>query len=104
MQSAILPVVRERLVARVDDRAVELHPLIDVVHDVIGALADLEIDARIALRDLEIEGERVRLPHPARAGEKLPRGEKGEQRPEDRRRELRLAFHEVVLVTTEGRA
>ena len=66
MQPAILAVIRQRLVARVDDRAVELHPLIDVVHDVIGTLADLEIDARFLLRKLEIERERVRLPHPAR--------------------------------------
>ena len=46
MQPAIFAVVGERLVARVDDGAVELHPLVDVVDDVIGALADLEIDAR----------------------------------------------------------
>ena len=50
MQPPIFAVVRERLVARIDDRAVELHPLIDVVDDVIGPLAELEIDRGRALR------------------------------------------------------
>ena len=48
MQAAILAIVGQRLVARVDDRAVELHPLVDVVDDVIGALADLEIGPALA--------------------------------------------------------
>ena len=104
MQPAIFPIIRERLVARVDDRAVELHPLVDVVHDVIGALADLEIDVRLRLRELEVERQRVRLPHPAGAGENLARGEEGEQRAEHRRSELRLALHQVILVAAEGRA
>ena len=104
VQPAIFPIICERLIARVDDRTIELHPLIDVVHDVIGALADLKIDARFALRNFEIKRERVRLPHSARAGENLPRGEEREQRPKDGRRELRLALHEVVLVTTKRRA
>ena len=79
MQPAILPIIRQRLVPRVDDRAVKLHPLIDVVHDVIGALTDLEINLRFLLRKLEIERERICLTDPARAGENLARGEEGEQ-------------------------
>ncbi len=104
MEPAVFPVIGQRLVARVDDGAIELHPLVDVVHDVVGALAELEIDVDLRLRELEIERERVRLPHPARAGENLARGEKGEQRAEHGRRELRLAFHQIILVAAKGRA
>ena len=44
MEPAIFPVISQRLIARVDDRAVELHPLVNVVDDMIGPLAELEID------------------------------------------------------------
>ena len=47
MQPPIFAIIGQRLVARIDDGAIELHPLVDVVHDVIGALADLEIDLRL---------------------------------------------------------
>ena len=46
MEPAILSVIGQRLVARIDDGAVELHPLVNVVDDVIGALAELKIDLR----------------------------------------------------------
>ena len=104
MQPAKFPVVSQRLIARVDDRAIELHPLINVVHDVIGPLAELEIDRLIARRQLELEGEGMGLPDPARAGENLARRKETEQRAERRGRELRLSFHQVILVTTKGRA
>jgi hypothetical protein len=48
---------------------------------------------RFLRRRLEIEGERVGLPHPSRAGEYLSRGEKSKQRAEYRWCELRLALH-----------
>ena len=104
MEPAIFSIIGQRLVARVDDGAIELHPLVDVVHDVIGALAELKIDRRFRLRRFEIERERIRLPDPARAGENLSRGEKGEQGAEHRRRELRLALHQIILVATKRRA
>ena len=47
MQPPIFAIIGQRLVARVDDGAIELHPLIDVVDDVIGALAQLKIDRRL---------------------------------------------------------
>src|SRR5205814_7990576 len=43
MQSPIFPVIGQRLVAGVNNGAIELHPLINVVDDVIGALAQLKI-------------------------------------------------------------
>ena len=47
MKPAIFSVIGQRLIPRVDDRAIELHPLIDVVHDVIGPLAKLKMDLRL---------------------------------------------------------
>ena len=104
MKPAIFPVIGQRFVARVDDRAIELHPLVDVVHDVIGALAELEIDRRFRCGGFEIKRERIGLADAARAGKNLARGEKREQRAESRGRELHLALHQVILVAAEGRA
>src|SRR5437762_10414961 len=101
MEPAIFSVIGERLIARVDDGAIELHPLVNVVHDVIGALAQLEIDVDLRLWELEIERQRVRLPDPARARENLSRGEKREQGAENRRRKLRLALHQIIFVAAE---
>ena len=83
MEPPVFSIIGQRFVARVDDGAIELHPLVDVVHDVVGALAELEIDRGPRLRELEIERERVRLPDAAGAGENLPRGEESEQGAED---------------------
>ena len=44
MEPAIFSVIGQGLVARIDDGAIKLHPLINVVHDVIGALTELKID------------------------------------------------------------
>ena len=104
MQPPIFPIIGQRLVARIDDGAIELHPLVNVVDDVIGALAELEIDLALRLRRLEIERQRIRLPDAPRAGENLARREKGQQGSENRRRELRLASHQIILVATERRA
>ncbi len=103
VQTPVFTVVREGFVARVDDGAVELHPLVDVVDDVVGALADLEVHRRVRARHLEIKRQRVRLPDPARAGENLPRGQEREQRPQTLLGELRLALHQIILVAAEGR-
>src|SRR5205085_11561582 len=86
------------------DGAIELHPLVNVVDDVIGALAELEIDLDLGLGQLEIERERVRLSDSPGAGENLAGSEKCEQRAENGRRELRLAFHQIILVATKGGA
>src|SRR5258708_3397679 len=98
MKSPILSVIGQRLIPGVDDGAIELHPLIDVVHDVIGALAKLKIDLRFRLRRLKIERERIGLPDAPRAGKYLPRRQKSKQPSEDWRRELRLPFHQIILV------
>src|SRR5438270_12746560 len=73
MEPPVFAIIGQRFVARVDDGAIELHPLIDVVDNVVGALAELKRDRRLRLRRLEIERERVGLPYSAGAGENLPR-------------------------------
>ena len=104
VEPPIFPVIGQRLVARVDDRAIELHPLVNVVHDVIGPLAELEIDRFFRRRHIEIEGEGIGLADPARAGENLPGGEKSEQRAESRGGKLGLALHQIIFVAAESRA
>ena len=71
MQPPIFPVIGQRLVARIDYSAIELHPLINVVDDVISPLAQLKIDLALRLRRLEIERQRVRLSDASRAGKNL---------------------------------
>src|SRR5437588_12666670 len=100
MQSPIFPVIGQRLVAGVDNGAIELHPLINVVDDVIGALAQLEIHLARWLGRLEIERERIRLSNASRAGEDLPGGKKSQQRSKNRRSELGSAPHQIILVPT----
>src|SRR3989440_9250519 len=101
MQSPIFPVVGQRLVARVNDGTIELYPLINVVDDVIGALAELKIHLALRLRRLEIERQRIRLSNASRAGKDLARRQKSQQGSENRRCELRLAPHQIIFVATE---
>ena len=70
----------------------------------IGALAELKIHVHLGLRKLKVECERIRLPHPTRAGENLTGREKSQQCAEHRRGELGFPFHEIILVAAEGRA
>src|SRR5690349_19215404 len=104
MKAAIFPIIRQRLIARVDDRAVELHPLVNVVHDVVGSLAELELNRLFRRRHLEIEGEGISLADPTGAGENLAGGQEGKKRAERRRGELRLALHQIIFVATKGGA
>src|SRR5205823_10227294 len=101
MKSPIFPVIGQRLVAGVNNGAIELHPLINVVDDVIGALAQLEIHLALWLGRLEIERQRIRLSNASRAGEDLPGCQKSQQRSKNRRSELGLASHEIILVATK---
>ena len=73
MQPAIFSVISKGFVARVDDGAIKLYPLINVVHNVIGALTELKIDLGLRLRRLEIECEWIRLSDSAGASKDLPR-------------------------------
>src|SRR5215468_7516605 len=98
MQPPIFPVIGQRLVARIDDGAIELHPLIDVIDDVIGALAQLKVDLALRLRRLEVERQRVRLADPSRTGKDLARGQKSQQRSQYWRSKLRFAPHQIILV------
>src|SRR5213080_5526196 len=104
MQPAIFSVISQRFVARVDNGAIELHPLINVVHNVIGALTELKIDLGLRSRRLEIEREWIRLTDAPRASEDLTRRQESQQRSEDRGRELRLPFHQIMLVAAKCRS
>ena len=104
MEPPIFSIIGQWLVACVDDGAIELHPLIDVVHDMIGTLAKLKIDLGLRLRRLEIERERIGLTDAAGAGKDLPGRQKSKQRSKNRWRELRLALHQIILMTTKRRA
>ena len=73
MKPAIFSVISQRLIARVDDGAIKLHPLIDIVHNVIGALAELKAYLRLWLGRLKIERERIRLADATGSGKDLPR-------------------------------
>ena len=97
------PVIRQRFVARVDDRAVELHPLVNVVHDVIRALADLKRDRLLRFHFIERKQRRIRLSHTPRSSENLPRRQKRKQRPNDGRVKLHLAPHQIVFVAAKRR-
>src|SRR5437667_9782470 len=55
MEPPIFAVIGQRLIARVDDGAVELHPLIGVVDDEVGELTELKRDRRFRLRRLRVE-------------------------------------------------
>src|SRR3954464_4260937 len=99
MQPPVFSVIGQRLVPRVDDGAIKLHPLIDVVDDMISALAQLKIYLGFRLGRFEVKRQRIRLTHSAGAGEDLSSSQKRQERPENRRGKLRLAFHQVVLMT-----
>src|SRR5207253_2515037 len=101
MKPAIFSVISQRLIARVDDGAIKLHPLINVVHNVIGTLTELKIDLGLRSRRLEIESKRIRLTDSPRASENLPRRQKSQQRSQNWGSELRLPFHQIILVATK---
>src|SRR5437899_9854576 len=104
MEPAIVSVISQRLVARVNNCPVELHPLINVVHNVIGALTELKIDLGLRSRRLEIEREWIRLTDAPRPGEDLTRRQESQERSQDRGRELRLPFHQIILVAAKRRS
>src|SRR5947209_20611436 len=104
MQPAIFSVISQWLVACIDDGAIKLHPLINVVHDMIGALTQLKIDLGLRSRRLEIEREWIRLTDAPRPGEDLTRRQESQERSQDRGRELRLPFHQIILVAAKRRA
>src|SRR5205085_10891188 len=104
MQTTELAVVSQWLVTRVNDRAIELHPLVNVVDDVISSLADLEPQRRRIWRQIKIESEWMSLADASRPGVDLSCREKTKQRSEHYRRELCLATHQVVLVTAKSGA
>ena len=79
MEAAVFARVRERFITRIDNRAVELHPLEQIVVDIIGALADLEMAVRAVAQEVAAQLRAGRRPHPPRADKKLPQSEEGQE-------------------------
>ena len=104
MQAPIFPIIGQRLVPRVDDRAIELHPLVNVVDDMIRPLAQLELNCFLGRGNFEIKGERIGLSDPARSRENLPGGQKGEEGAQRRGGELCFPAHQIIFVAAKGRA
>src|SRR5206468_6533733 len=100
MKAPIFSVIGQWLIARINNGAIKLHPLIDVVHDVIGALTQLKIDLRLWLRRLEVECERIGLADTTGAGKDLSGRQESEQRTQDRRRKLGFPFHQIIFMAT----
>jgi hypothetical protein len=67
----------------------------------VGALAKLKVDLRLSLRRLEIKREWIGLTDAAGTGKDLPSRQKSKQRSKNWWRELRLPFHQVILMTTK---
>ena len=109
VQAAEAAVVGEGLVARVDEGAVELDPLVDVVDDVVGALGDLVFDGGAAggggdAAGLPVEGGAVGFADATGAGVDLAGGEEGEEGGDVGFVEFGGALDEVVFVAAEGGA
>src|SRR5260370_41831562 len=80
MQPTVLTIVGQRLIACVDDRSVELYPLVNVVDDVICSLADLKWNVSRPIGNLKVKFEWIRVADPPRAGKDLARRQKTKYR------------------------
>src|SRR5437762_7035471 len=101
MKPPIFSVIGQRFIACVDNGAIKLHPLINIIHNVVSTLTKLKIDLRLRSWWLEIECEWIRLTDASGAGKDLPRRQKSKQRSENWWRELRLPFHQIILMATK---
>src|SRR5204862_973075 len=97
----VFSVIGQRLVTCVDDGAIELHPLVDVVHDMIRTLAKLEIHPCFQSRRLEIKRQWIGLTDAAGAREDLSRRQESKKCPGNWWCELRLPLHQIILMTTK---
>ena len=71
--------IRQRFVANIQNRAIVLHPLETIIHDEVGALAELKRDGLLSSRELRTEQICAAGADPARAAEQNPNGQKREQ-------------------------
>ena len=100
MQAAVQSPIGQRLVARVDDRATELDPLVDLGDDVVGPLRELESNAFV-LGTAVLENIRVATDS-AGTSEYLARDEKGQHSRQQHLRKRHLPPHEVVFVAAKS--
>ena len=87
VQPAVLLRIGVRLVARVDDRALQRRLEPDLLLEEVGALADLEVDGFGAVLGADL----------ARAGEHLPRDEPRDEVAHERRERHRAVDEEVLV-------
>ena len=104
MQAAVFPRIGEGFVARVDNGAVELHPLKQVVIDVIRALADLEMAVGAVPQQIPAQLRAGRRTDPARAGEEQTQRQKREQSEYVVLRQGGGTPDEIIFVAAERRA
>src|SRR5258708_1039981 len=104
METAILARVGEWFIASVNDGAVVLHPLEEIILDVIGALADLKKGGFLALHDFSAKSRRPNRADSPRAGKQNPKCQEGEERKHVLFVKRRFAVERVVFVTAKGRA
>src|SRR5439155_26637018 len=69
-------------------------------NNVIRVLTQLKFLLRLLIRRLKIQRQSVGLADTARTGENLSSRQKSKERPKDRRSELRLASHQIILMAT----
>src|SRR5437899_1703716 len=104
MEAAILARVGQWLITSVNNGAIVLHPLEEIILDVIRPLADLKQRRFLALHDFAAKARGPNRADAPRPGEQNPEGEESEQREDVFLVERCLAIERVVLVTAEGGA
>ena len=104
MQSAVFPRVGQRFVAGINNRAIKLHPFEQIVVDVIGPLADLEVAVRAMPEQIAAEFRAGRGTHSARADKELAQSQKSEERKNVRFGERGGTADQVVFMAAKGRA
>ena len=104
MEAAVFPRVGQRFVAGVDDGAIELHPLEEIIVDVVRPLADLKMAVRTVAQQVAAQLSARSRTDPPGPGKEQAQGQKREQGENVAFGERRGTAHEVILVAAEGRA
>src|SRR5439155_8168242 len=101
VQSPVLAGVGQWLIASVNYGAIVLHPLEEIVLDIIRALADLEKGRFLALHHFTAEPRRPDRSNPTRSGEKDAQCKESQQREHVSLVQRRLAVQRIIFVATK---
>src|SRR5690349_23067869 len=104
MQPAVLAGIGQRFIAGVDNGAIELHPFKQVVVDVIGALADLEMVVRARADQVAAQLRSRSRSNPAGTDIKLPERKKSQQRQYIGLGQRSGTAHQIIFMATESGA